>query len=67
MTEAWQDINLKLQAASDQHAAMTQELEELASSDPQKFKPEQVWILIRAIRVQSQLLQMYLGQPALDV
>ena len=67
LQEAWKDINLKLQLATDQHAAMTEELEELARSDPREFHPDQIWVLIRAIKVQSQILQMYLGQPALDV
>ncbi len=64
---AWQQIGLKLQAATDQHAAMTQELEELANSDPEKFSRDQIWVLIRAIKVQSQVLQMYVGQPVMDV
>jgi len=64
---AWNEISMKLQAATDQHAAMTQELEELASSDPEKFSRDQIWVLIRAIKVQSQVLQMYVGQPLLDV
>jgi hypothetical protein len=63
----WKDASLKLQFATDQHAAMTQELEELASSDPEKYSREQVWVLIRAIKVQSQVLQLYVGQAALDV
>ena len=67
LKQAWEETGLRLQAATDQHAAMTEELEDLARSDPQKFSPEQIWILIRAIKVQSQILQMYLGQPALDV
>lgn len=64
---AWNEMGLKLQAATDQHAAMTYELEELASSDPEQFSKDQIWILIRAIKVQSQVLQMYVGQPLLDV
>jgi hypothetical protein len=67
LKSAWQETGLKLQLATDQHAAMTQELEELANSDPQKYTQDQVWVLIRAIKVQSQILQMYVGQPALDV
>ena len=63
----WKDVALKLHAATDQHAAMTQELEDLARSDPREFTPDQIWILIRAIKVQSQVLQLYLGEPALDV
>ena len=64
LTAAWQEIGLRLQAATDQHAAMTEELENLARSDPQKFTPEQIWVLIRAIKVQSQILQLYLGDQA---
>ncbi len=64
---AWKRAGLQLQVATDQHAAMTQELEELAASDPQQFDQDQIWILIRAIKVQSQVLQMYVGHPLLDV
>lgn len=64
---AWKDVGLRLQLATDQHAAMTGELEELAQSDPQSFTKDQIWVLIRAIKVQSQILQMYVGQPLLDV
>ena len=67
LKSAWNEISMKLQAATDQHAAMTEELEELASSDPEKFSRDQIWVLIRAIKVQSQVLQMYVGQPLLDV
>ncbi len=67
LTAAWKDMDMRLQAATDQHAAMTEELECLARSDPQKFNPDQIWILIRAIKVQSQILQLYVGEPALDV
>jgi hypothetical protein len=67
LNSAWQEMGLRLQAATDQHAAMTEELEALANSDPEKFTPDQVWVLVRAIKVQSQVLQLYVGQPALDV
>ena len=67
LTQAWNDMGLQLQAATDQHAAMTEELESLAASDPRQFDPEQIWILIRAIKVQSQILQLYLGGEVLDV
>jgi hypothetical protein len=65
--DAWKRTGLQLQVATDQHAAMTQELEELAASDPQSFNQDQIWILIRAIKVQSQVLQMYVGHSLLDV
>jgi hypothetical protein len=67
LTAAWRDAGLRLEAATDQHAAMTEELESLARSDPQEFTPDQIWVLIRAIKVQGQILQLYLGEPVLDV
>lgn len=67
LASAWQDVNLRVQATTDQHAAMTEELENLARSDPRKFSPDQIWILIRAIKVQSQILQLYIGDAALIV
>jgi hypothetical protein len=65
--EAWRDMGIRLQAATDQHAAMTEELEALASSDPRDFTPDQIWVLIRAIKVQSQVLQLYVGHALIDV
>jgi hypothetical protein len=62
-TQAWHEVGMRLQAATDQHAAMTAELEDLSRRDPAKFSLDQVWILIRAIKVQSQILQLYVGQP----
>jgi hypothetical protein len=67
LRSAWREASLKLQAATDQHHAMTEELESLAASDPQKFSPEQIWVLIRAIKVQSQILQLYVGEAVIDV
>lgn len=67
LQSAWTQTGLRLQLATDQHAAMTQELEELAKGDPKSFSQEQIWVLIRAIKVQSQILQMYVGHPLIDV
>jgi hypothetical protein len=66
LAQAWQEIGLRLQAATDQHAAMTEELELLARAEPGVFNIDQVWTLIRAVKVQGQVLQMYLGRPALE-
>lgn len=67
LAEAWQQVGLRLQAATDQHAAMMLELEQLARSDPEKFTPDQIWVLVRAIKVQGQVLAMYVGQSPIDV
>ncbi|MCI0361272.1 MAG: hypothetical protein L0211_22550, partial [Planctomycetaceae bacterium] len=66
LTAAWREMGLRLQAATDQHAAMTEELESLAKSDPHRFTPDQIWVLIRAIKVQSQILQLYVGEALLE-
>jgi hypothetical protein len=63
LSQAWHEASLRLQVAADQHAAMTLELEGLAQADPGKFSMQQVWVLIRAIKVQSQVLQLYVGSP----
>ena len=57
--DAWKRTGLQLQVAT--------ELEDLAASDPQSFSQDQIWVLIRAIKVQSQVLQMYVGHQLLDV
>jgi hypothetical protein len=66
LTAAWREAGLRLEAATDQHAAMTEELESLARSDPRQFTLDQIWILIRAIKVQGQILQLYVGEPVFD-
>ena len=63
LSEAWQQMGLRLQAATDQHAAMTEELDGLSQVDPSQFTLRHVWTLIRAIKVQSQVLQLYVGVP----
>jgi hypothetical protein len=63
LTQTWREISLRLQAATDQHAAMTAELEALSRSQASELGPEQIWTLLRALKVQSQVLQFYLGAP----
>ena len=65
LASAWKEMDMRLQAATDQHAAMTEELESLARAEPRKFSPHQIWTLIRVIKVQSQILQLYVGQTVL--
>ena len=55
------DIQLRMQSIDDQHAAVVSELDELASSQPCEFEPKHVWTLIRAIKVQSQFVDMLTG------
>ncbi|MBL8892202.1 MAG: hypothetical protein JNL67_19660 [Planctomycetaceae bacterium] len=57
--DVWLELTLRLQAAADQQAAVSEELDSLASTDPQKFTPHQVWLLIKAIKVLSQTLEFY--------
>ena len=61
LASAWKQMDLRLQAATDQHAAMTRELEFLARTDTHPLTTDQIWVLIRAIKVQGRMLQLYLG------
>lgn len=56
-----QDISMQLNAAGDQHAAVADELDSLAATEPCDFSPAHVFTLVRAIKVQSQVLSLYLG------
>ena len=67
LEKAWREMSIRLQAATDQHAAMTAELEELSRTPPDQFTLVEVWGLIRAIKVQGRILQLYIRQPAVDV
>lgn len=59
-----EESQLKMQSLEDQHAAVSNELEELASSEPCEFHPNHVWTLIRAIKVQSQFVDLLTGARA---
>ncbi len=56
-----QEISLQLSAAGDQHAAVAEELDSIAATAPCDFSPAHVFTLVRAIKVQSQVLNLYLG------
>lgn len=62
LTAAWRNVAMRLHAATDQHAAMTEDLDILAKTDPRQFTTDQIWTLIRSIKVQSQVLHLYLGE-----
>ena len=66
LENAWREMGIRLQAATDQHAAMTAELEQLSQTPPDDFTLREVWALIRAIKVQGRILQFYIGQPTVD-
>lgn len=55
------ELTLQLALHEDQHAAIAEDLECLASTEPCQFSVQHLWTLIRAIKVQSQLLNLYLG------
>ena len=62
---AWKNASFRLEAATDQHAAVAEELEQLGGDGPIQFTPDQLWTLLRAVKVQSQLLGLYTDQPAI--
>ncbi len=56
-----QELSLQLSAAGDQHAAVADELDSLAATAPCDFSPSHIWTLVKAIKVQSRILNLYLG------
>jgi hypothetical protein len=63
LREVWSRIGLRLQSVTDQHAAMTEELEAMANENPSVLDGDNVLRLFRAIKVQSRVLDLYVGQP----
>ena len=55
-------VTAQLKCATEQHAAVSEELDQLADTLPCEFSPDHVWTLVRAIKTQSRFLQMYLGK-----
>jgi len=65
VAKAARAATFRLDAATDQHAAMTSELEAIFGEGPVRFSADQIWTLLRAVKVQSQLLELYAGMPAM--
>ena len=65
LISAWKNASFRLDSASDQHAAVADELDLLCGDGPIEFSPNQLWVLLRAVKVQSQILEIYTDQPAL--
>jgi len=61
LREVCDAVSLKLDAASDQHRAVAFELDSLATTAPCDFSTDHLWTLVRAIKVQSQVLNLYLA------
>ena len=65
LMSAWKSASFRLEAASDQHSAVAEELDQLCGDGPVDFSPEQLWLLLRAVKIQGQILELYTDQPAL--
>ena len=61
----WRHASFRLEAASDHLAAVAVELERLYEDNRVEFSEEQLWTLLRAVKVQSQLLEIYTEQTQL--
>lgn len=63
----YREVTALIQSNTDQHAAVSDELDTLALSQPCEFSPSHIWTLVRAIKIQSRVLQMYLGTSSAQV
>ena len=59
LLKVWRNASFRLDSATDQHAAVTEELNEICGNGPVQFTPDQIWIMLRAVKVQSQILDLY--------
>lgn len=57
--------SFRLEAATDQHAAVAAELDAICGDGPIRFTPDQLWVLLRAVKVQDQILELFTDQPTL--
>jgi hypothetical protein len=65
LEKVWKTSVFRLELAADQHAAVSEELAAFGMDGPVGFSPDQLWMLLRAVKVQSQILEMYIDQPSL--
>jgi hypothetical protein len=65
LVRAWKNASFRLEAAADQHSAVADELDQMCADGPIQFSPDQLWTLLRAVKVQSQILELYTDYPAL--
>lgn len=54
------DITLRLNSVTDQHAAVADELDSLGATAPADFSDDHIWTLVRALRIQNQVIGFYL-------
>ena len=66
LRRVWRNASFRLESATDQHSAVSQELEDMCGDGPIQFTPDQLWILLRAVKVQSQILELYTDEPVLS-
>tara|TARA_R110002049_G_scaffold47902_1_gene138435 strand:- start:149373 stop:149705 length:333 start_codon:yes stop_codon:yes gene_type:complete len=59
LVRIWRNASFRLDSATDQHAAVIEELDQICSDGPVQFTPDQIWMLLRAVKVQSQILDLY--------
>ena len=50
LVRVWRNASFRLESATDQHAAVTAELDQLCDNGPVQFTPDQIWMLLRAVK-----------------
>jgi hypothetical protein len=66
LRRAWREISVMLEAVTDQYAAMTADLEDLSRANPAALTVDQIMVLIRAIKVQSRVINLYVRTLPVD-
>lgn len=65
LLQSWHHASFLLEAVTDQHAAVAEELDALGCDGAIQPSASQVVALLRAVKVQSQILDLFTEQTAL--
>lgn len=65
LRRSWKNVLFRLDAAADQHAAVSDELARFGGDGHVEFSPDHLWMLMRALKVQAQILELYIDEPSL--
>ena len=61
------EMQLRLAASNDQLNGVSIDLHQLCQTDPREFNRDQIWVLLRAIKIQSQVLELFNSESSLSV
>ena len=65
LRQACDQASFRLDAIVDQYEAVGAEVHAVCSAGPMQFSPDQLWTLLRAVKVQSQMIDLFCDVTAI--